>query len=668
MTGSTPLRERLRTRAGIAVVLGAVMLFTASLYLPALRYGFVWDDTQLITYNQLLSNTRPGAIFQRGFWAGGQEKIEGPAGAYYRPLVTLSFWLDLKLHGEDPFWFHMTNLILNALAAAVVTLVLWELLHSGVWALFGGLLFGAHSSHVESVAFVSGRTDVMLTLFIGLAAFCLLRSLRKRDRRWWFAVPPLFGLALLCKEAAIMFPLLVGFAPLLTQTRYDRRYWMLVAATIATAVGWWFLRVSVVPAALPVAPGVPLVKRLTDIANTFGLYVGMFFWPIEHKAKFPATTAFYNLTPNTIFALLFLVSGPLIALKRRFGAALWGYAWAVAFLLPVANIVSIGPQAAERLLYLPSAGLVILLVTVLSRLLFRATRVRQLAATGLAVVTVLLGADTMNRSRIWQSQETLFSAMVREAPTAPSAYANLADAIAVAQPDSAIKLYDRAIFFDRGYVHAHVNAAILMSRKGDHRQAIHYLRVANEIEPGSARVLSNLGLAFSAAGEPDSALAALDRALAVDPGSALVRLNRAGALLALSRRDEAKAELQQALELDPKLTPARLMLADYYEKSGKIDSAVAQMDRLAAEQPAPAHFNRLGSLLVSTGDSVRAERCYTQALKLDSMFLPALYNQSIILAQRGDTTAALKLASRAYRLRPDLEAVKTIFLKLGGRQ
>ena len=327
---SRSLPERLRTPAGMAVVLGAVVLFSALLYLPTLRYGFVWDDTQLITYNQLLADTGPGAVLQRGFWAGGQDKVEGPAGAYYRPLVTLSFWLDLKLHGPNPFWFHLTNLILNALAAATVALVLWELLHSGAWALFGGLLFCAHSSHVESVAFVSGRTDVMLTLFIGMAAFCLLRSLRKRNRRWWFAVPPLFGLALVSKEAAIVFPLLVGFAPLLTQTRYDRRYWVLIVMTVATAVGWWLVRVTVVSAALPVEPGVPLVHRLIDIANTFGLYIRMFFWPVEHRAKFPATTAFYNLTPNTIFALLFLVSGPLVALKRRFGAALWGYAWAVA--------------------------------------------------------------------------------------------------------------------------------------------------------------------------------------------------------------------------------------------------------------------------------------------------------------------------------------------------
>jgi tetratricopeptide (TPR) repeat protein len=423
-----------------------------------------------------------------------------------------------------------------------------------------------------------------------------------------------------------------------------------------------------VPGRLPVEGHVSLRSRVVDVANTFGLYLKMFCWPAGHRAKFPASDLFHDLTPNTIFALLFVVSAPLIAIKRRFGAALWGYAWTIAFLLPVSNIVSIGPQAAERLLYLPSAGLTILLVTILSRLLARAIRIRQLAGLGLAVIAIVLGADTFSRSRVWKDEETLFSAMVREAPTAPSAYANLADAIAASRPDSAVRLYDHAISLDRSYVHAYVNAAVLLSRKGDHRQAVHYLRVANEIEPGSSHVLSNLGLAFLAAGEPDSALAALSRAENADPGSATVRLNRAGALLALERGAEAAAVLRQALALDDKLTPARLMLAEYFEKGGRFDSAVFQMAQVAEEQPAPAHFNRLGSLLVKTGDSARAERSYLQALRLDSTFVPALYNQAVMFAVHGDSNGARRLIGRAYRLRPDLEAVRSFYARLSGGQ
>jgi tetratricopeptide (TPR) repeat protein len=658
--GGSPFQEKLRSPAGMAAVLAAVVLFSALLYLPSTRYNFVWDDNTLITGNSLLSRSRPAGIFTRGFWAGSPEPVTGPGAAYYRPLVTLSFWLDLNLSNTSASWFHLVNLFLYSAAAAAVTLVLWELLHSGVWALLGGLLFAAHPSHVESVAFVSGRTDVMLTLFVSLAAFALLRSFRKRNRWWWLAVPPAFGLALFSKETAVFFPLLVALAPLLVRVRYDRWYWLLVLTTLAVLAVYLLLRAAAVPAPVLIEAGAGLWGRLAAVANTLGLYIQMFFWPFEHHAKFPASDAFLVPTPNTITALLFVVSVPLLALKRRFAATLWGYAWTIAFLLPVANITSIGPLAAERLLCLPSAGIVMAILTALSRLLTFRRVTRQLVGLGLAVVVVLLGSDAVSRTRIWRNNETLFSAMVREAPDAPSAYANLADAIGGSQPDSAIALYNHALRLDQGYVHAHSHAAMLLSRKGDHRRALHHLRLANELQPNSAQVLNNLGLAFAAAGETDSALAAFDRAVAAHPGSALLHLNRASTLFTTGRIEAADAELDRAISLDSTMTAAWMMLADRLEQQGRYDSAIAVMQKVAGIHPSAAHLNRLGSLLICAGDSDRAGMYYERALRADSGYIPALFNLSVLLSVDGESAAALGLAERAYRLRPDLEAVREL--------
>ena len=657
------LPDRLRTPAGLAFVLAAVALFSVGLYLPTAQYSFVWDDETLIADNSLLAHSRPADVFNRGFWAGSQEPVTGPGAAYYRPLVTLSFWLDLKLSHANPHWFHIVNLLLYALAAVAVTLVLWELLHSGVWALLGGLLFAAHSSHVESVAFISGRTDIMLTLFTAIAAFALLRSFRKRNRWWWLVVPPAFGLALLSKETAVLFPLLVVLAPLLVGVRYDRYYWLPVLATVMVLAGYLFLRAGAVPMPIPFEGRVSLGARLAAIANTFGLYIRMFFWPFEHHAKYPATDTFFVPTPNIIAALLFVVTVPLLALRRRFVATLWGYAWTIGFLLPVVSITSIGPLAAERLLYLPSAGLVMVVVTILSRLLTFRVKMRQVVGAGMTVVIVLLGADSMMRTRIWKNAETLFTAMIREAPTAPSAYANLADAIAGTRPDSALALYDHALRLDQGYIHAHVHAAILLSQKGDHRRAIHYLRVANELQPNSVLVLNNLGLAFLAAGETDSALATFAHALMVQPGSVLLHLNRANVLVAAGQPDEAEAELHRVLALDSTLPAARTMLVDWLKQRGRYDSAIDLMQGVVRDQPSATYFNRLGSLFISAGDSARAGDCYERALRLDSAFVPALYNQSVLLAARGESAAARVLAGRAYRLRPDLEAIRELYLQ-----
>ncbi len=656
--------DRLQTRAGMAAVLAAVVLFSVAVYIPATRYAFVWDDLALITDNSLLARSGPADIFSRGYWAGSQENVAGPHASYYRPLVTLSFWLDLKASHANPHWFHAVNLLLYALAAAAITLVLWELLHSGVWALLGGLLFAAHSSHVESVAFVSGRTDIMLTLFIGIAASALLRSLGEQNRRWWFVVLAAFGCALLSKETAVLFPLLVALAPPLVGVRYDRRHWLLVLAALAVLAGYLLLRTAAVPVLVPLTGRVSFFGRLAAMVNGLGIYTRMFFWPFAHRAWYQAGGTSLVQAPNIVAAVLLVATAAFFALRRRFVSTLWGYAWTIAFLLPVAGFVSVGPVAAERLLLLPSAGLVMVLLAALAHVPALRAATRRLVVAALGIVIFLLGADTVLRTRVWKNNATLFTAMVREAPTAPSAFGSLGDAVSGTRPDSALALYEHALRLDPDYVHARLHAAILLSNKGDHPGAIRHLRIARELVPNSNMVLNNLALAFSAAGENDSALATIDRAIATQPGgSAVLYLNRAAVLTTAGRMAEAEADLGRALALDSTASGARTMLADLLRQQDRYDRAIVLMQGEVRYRPSAVGFKYLGDLFLSTGDSLRASENYGQALRLDSTYLPALYNQSVLTAARGDIAAARTLTERAYGLRPNNEAIRQLYLR-----
>jgi uncharacterized membrane protein YhaH (DUF805 family) len=410
----------LRTRAGFALVLGVVTLGSVLLYLPTIDYGFVWDDTSLVTGNRLLAESGPLEVFGRGFWAGAPDPPAGNARLFYRPLTSLSLWLNLKLAGLNPGYFHLLNVILNALCVALIALIIWQLLNSGVWAGIGALLFATHPAHVESVAFVSGRTDLLLTLFIAVAAFGLLRALLKRRFWWGLLVPVGYALALLSKETALLFPVLVALTPLLTRTRYDRRHWVIVGACVLIGAAYLYLRGQVVGPVLAGFDPRPVIGRLNEMANDFGLYVRIFAWPFKHQVKFPVDPSFAYLTPLAITALLFAVTGPLLAaIRRRLRVTLWGYTWAILFLLPVLNIISIGPQAAERLVYLPSAGLVLMIVVLVSRGLHTRRRLRMTAAGILLALSVAWGVDTLVRSGIWRNEATLYSTMTREAPNAP---------------------------------------------------------------------------------------------------------------------------------------------------------------------------------------------------------------------------------------------------------
>jgi len=661
------LAERLRTRPGMALVLGAVALASVLLYIPTMDFGFVWDDTSLIVENPQLAESTPWSLFGRTFWSGAAEPPEGGARTFYRPLVMFSFWADMHLAGANPAFFHVVNIVLNAIACILVALIIWEILHSGVWAALGGLLFATHPAHVESTAFISGRTDLLLTVFICLAAFMMLRAVRKHDFRWAVLVPVGYGLALLSKETAILFPVLVALAPLLTQTRYDTRYWLVIAATAAVGAGYLVLRSHVVGGILPPVLVSATLSRFIEVANTSGLYLRMFIWPFHHQVKYPADPAFANLTPYAIAALLFVVTLPLLAVRRRYWIVALGFTWTILFLLPVSNIVAIGPLAAERLLYLPSAGLAIIVACLLSRLLPGRVPVRRAAAAGLALVCLAFAADSLFRTRVWRDEATLFTAMTRESPGAPSAYANLANVVRQTNADSAIRLYNHALALDQGYTSAHINVGILYCQQGDHRRGLHHLRLANELDPGSARVQSNLGLAFLAAGEPESALVYVEQAVALEPASSAARVNRAVVLDAAGRGAEAEAELRRLVADDPGFVPARLLLAERLERLGRLDSAAVHLElALRLDSTQVAACNRLGTLLVQLGDSTRAMRCYDRALGLDPDFVPALFNQAILAAARGDSAAAARLAGRAYRLRPDVPAIAGLYRQLKG--
>lgn len=554
--------EWLRTRRGVALVLLVVGVVSVGLYLPSLRYDFVGQDHQLLVNNRLLINSSPFESFTRGFWTGmaTDEAIESngcfyPESFYYRPITTLSLWLDLKIGGGKPWSFHLINCLLGAGAAMMATLIVWELLHSGVWAGLAGLIFATHPTHNEAMGAIYGRADLLVTLFLGFGAFALLRSLRKRNWRWWWVIPFCFAFALLSKESAFLFPVLIALTPFFAQTRVPKRFVGLLLLLLIILLIYLLTRMLVFNQILPL-PTSWRVINFANIGNTFGYYLKMFFWPFRHRVNFPPNPNFLKPTPLLIWTILFLVSLPLAGFRPRFRILLWGYLWTILFLVPVTHITPLGLQAAERLLFLPSVGLVAIVIPLLSRMLVAHHQIRAVVGLLLILIGLTFAWDTSRRLSIWRNDEKFFSAMVKEAPSEPKGYTGLARVIQEVMPDSAIKLYNRAILLDQGYVNAHINIAILYSQKGDHRRAIHHLRIANEITPNSPRIQTELGFAFLVSG-----------------------INE------LPLRDSALKAFNQVLLFDSTSLPALLGTALTLELKGKTEEAVAIFTRLKKQSP-----------------------------------------------------------------------------------
>jgi hypothetical protein len=368
-------------------------------FAPALGGPFFWDDNDLILDNPYVKSfAYVGHWFSHGCFDTGDPSAIGRV-AYFRPLVLASYAVDWHLGSGNPAVFHATNLILAA-ATTMVTIAAFMRWTRSCWgACLAALILAWHPTRAESVAWISGRTDVLVTLFILLA--CQARSLRKRYSRMSVALEILATAgAYLCKETAIVFPAFIAFeAWVESEARTLNRATLVPALRHATshmlaAIGYLIIRwrwLPIVPKPEPGAVAQSLASHTLLVFETFGRTLQVSFWPSVQKAQhgllaldnhgYPQINSAY-----AVFGAVALVAGvPLILAARRslpvvaWGLMLFSFAW-----LPTSNIVPnrLACMFFERFLFLPALGLALAMLVLMTTLFRR--------VTGRVVVVALL--------------------------------------------------------------------------------------------------------------------------------------------------------------------------------------------------------------------------------------------------------------------------------------
>lgn len=570
-----PARKPARESRAPWLLLALAVLAGTALYLPSLDYGFVWDDRQLITANPAIETDTPLALFGRGFMLAGHGS-QSRRVQYYRPLAALSFWLDHRARGMNPRGFHLTNVLLNGLVLVLLALLLLELLRRDGryrrWpVLLGVLAFGVHPAHVESVAFISGRTDLLAAVFVLIAALLILRL--RRTGSFLFAVlgAASFALALLAKEVAILFPAVAAL--LLGWTRAERRRsLMALGLLILTAASYLVLRFAVLGPALPPAAG-GAGHRLTLVLNSLGRYAGLLVFPFRHRLLWPDAAEFARPGWPTAAGAALLVGLVWLAVRYRRGPAGTGAAWTLLFLLPAANLFPIGSSLlAERLLYLPSAGAILLALA--AGLGLRDIRARRALAWLLTGYCLVLGFAAWNRMPAWRDEMALFRVAVTEAPESADAHLNLgAELLRAGDAAGAERELRRAVELRPGEPIARNNLGDLLRRTGRLEEAADQLRTAVRLDAGYAEAWGNLGIVHSLAGRNDSAYLSLARARELNPDLAAAHINLGNVFVALGKPDSAIASLWAAARLRPDRPEPWVNLERLYRALGKNDSA-----------------------------------------------------------------------------------------------
>jgi Tfp pilus assembly protein PilF len=623
------------------VTIVAALALAGFIYLPTLKYKLVWDDVALIVENQDLDTGTPLQFLGESFTHWWAKQGLAPD-AYYRPLVILGFWAERRIWGQNPSGYHLTNVLLNVGVAVLVGLVLSELFGSLWPALLAGLVFALHPTHVESVAFVSGRTDLMMMLF-GLLAFLALLSYRRRPTTLSLALAVgSFALALLCKEAILLLPLIAFMVlyPIGQPRARQRRNWLALGLLAAVALLYLAARALVLRGVSIGWQGATAVQRILLVLNALGRYAFLTLVPFFHRLSYPDLIPFTAFGWPSIVGAVALIGSAGLAIRYRRSSVGLGSAWFLLFILPACNFFPPGPSyLSERLLYLPSfgaalavAGAAVLLkgtlpvfapktggVPILRKSLGRLVAV----VTGLYIAA--LGAGVILRLPVWRNELSLHKTMARENPGNATAHANLGRVLKDAGDlRGSIQAYSRAVELEPNSPDSHYWLADVLKSSGDTTGAEYELRQAIGLGLKRADAHTMLGDLMVNRREMTGALREYAEARKLAPNDAMIHNNLGVVLEQLGDIASAEKELRQALDLNPRLGLAHNNLGELLMNRDELDSAMTHFQQVIADQPdyGLAHYNA-GLVFQRTGRPPEAEREFRRALELMPDFTPA---------------------------------------------
>ncbi|MEE8412336.1 MAG: tetratricopeptide repeat protein [Acidobacteriota bacterium] len=494
-------------------------------------------------------------------WQGVRWAFTAQHSANWHPLTTLSHMLDVQLFGLDPGPMHLVNVLFHLLN----TVLLFRLLHGATgstWrtAVVAGL-FALHPLHVESVAWISERKDVLSTFFWLATMLAYSAWTRRPSAARYSGVVALFALGLLSKAMLVTLPLVLVLwdvwplsrvrpARLAADLRRSVREKLpLLALSAAHSVVTLFVQASA-GATMP-SGTIPLASRLGNAAVTYGRYLWDLLWPVGLSPSYPHTGAPPAWTVGVALAGIAIVGW--VAWKQRDRWSWWtvGWCWYLGTLVPVIGIVQVGIQSrADRYTYLPMIGVTIVLAWGLeawtrNRSLVRTICIELLAVWGLALIVV----TTLQVAR-WKDGPTLFRYALSITPDNYQIHEALGVELARAgDVPAAMKHFRRVVdgLPNRAASYYHLGLAYIQS--GNPSAGLIELERALELDPEYTGALDNAAYAHGLLGRYDVAAATYGRLIELRPNSALAWRNLGVAEIRCGRLVEGRAATQRALEL-----------------------------------------------------------------------------------------------------------------------
>ncbi len=576
---------------------------TLAIYWPVQRCEFLgYDDPLYFTQNpHVLGGLTWGNI--------GWAFTSGEA-ANWHPLTWLSLMLDAEIFGTQPAGPHLVNLLLHMANTVLLFHLFYRLTRAMGQSALVAALFALHPLHVESVAWVAERKDLLCGLFVLLTLLAYASAVTAPPR---FRTPAYilslscFALALMSKPMAVTLPFLlllldwwplkrisdVWFVASGSKKKADNLPTLksllvekipFVGLSVAASLVTFLVQKN--GNAMTALASYSLPVRIENALVSYARYLAKTIWPATlanpypHPGHWPATTVILS---GLLFAGLCVAA---VMLARRWPFVFTGWFWFAGMLVPVIGLVQVGSQAmADRYMYLPSIGLFVVLVWGGALIVAHWNWPKMLTAAVALLLLAGSAARTRDQLGYWQNDGTLFS-----------------HALAVTSNNCT----------------ASIDLGGWYLKHGQNEAALEQYNAALGMHPDDPLVLYDLGNAFASLGKYEEAVNNYRRALQLAPGRPNILCNLGSALVALNQLPEAITNFEAALAAQPNFAYAHNGLAAALFKSGQFDEAARHFSEAAKLEPGNPQFTaNLGDALVHLGKLAAAADGYGRALQLE---------------------------------------------------
>jgi tetratricopeptide (TPR) repeat protein len=685
MAKHAPAQRAVRQTALIVAICSVLVGITWLVFAQTVRHQFVtYDDPQYVYANPDISaGVSPGRIS----WA-----FTHTIAGNWHPLTTISHMLDCQLYGLDPAGHHFTNVLFHTIAVVLLLLVMQQMTGSLWRSAFVAALFAIHPLHVESVAWVSERKDVLSAVFFMLTLGAYVRYVRAPSVISYLLLLLLFALGLMSKPMLVSVPFVlllldywplgrvtnVGFSKTLKWQAPSSIQWPVIRRLVAEKVPLFALSVlsSVVTLSTQfrstdTMSELPLPWRLSNAAVSYVAYIWQMFWPVRLAAFYPHPNDQLNLW-QVLPAIAFLIAVSLVAIvwRKEWPYIFTGWFWYVGMLVPVIGLVEAGEQGrADRYTYLPQIGLYLVIAwgiadpmtSIMTRKahsrLFTTgrqpparkarkspahsrqargssprIRYQALWAATAAAIIMLLSWRAFVQTSYWKNSEVLWKHTLAVTKDNDMAEYNLGHFyLQRGDVNSAISSFERALQIRSGNSSAHYNS-------------------------GSALIENNLAVLLAQKGRLNEAIDHYHNAMRLRPGYGDPYLNLGNILFQQGRMPDAVALWQNARATESKDGRFHALLADAFLRAGLQKDAIAEYEkavRNSVEDPLPR--NSLAWLLATSSDASirngnRAVELANEAVRLSHGKDPSyLRTLAAACAESGRFVEAKQYAGRAFR-------------------